>query len=172
MIIVRSSAGDEPRFREFWDAALAKQKASGIPLWPNYPANLIGEELSAGLHYSVFDSSKTLAGCFSLALADPLIWSEEKGDAIYIHRMCVNPSSRGHGLAGHVLSWAYGFAAGAGRRYVRMDTWRDNKRLVDYYGTCGFRLIGERHIRGDHRLPAHYADIHLALFENDLEKKR
>ena len=169
MIIARSAAADEERFREFWNQALAKQRSSGIPLWPEYPAALIREEIQAGLHFSAHGSDGALAGCFSLALADPLIWArEEKGDAVYIHRMCVNPAAKGNHLASNVLSWAYGYAARAGRKYVRMDTWRDNRRLIDYYVSCGYRLVGERHIVGDERLPSHYADIDLALFQNEL----
>ncbi len=169
MIIARSSEVDEKRFRELWNHARAKQKESGIPPWPAYPAELIQTELRNGLHFSARGSDGQLAGCFSLALADPLIWAqEEKGDAVYIHRMCAYPAAKGNNLAAHVLSWAYGYAAGAGRKYVRMDTWRDNQRLIGYYVSCGYRHIGERHIIGDERLPAHYADIHLALFQNEL----
>jgi ribosomal protein S18 acetylase RimI-like enzyme len=169
MIFKRSVAADEGRFREYWTRALDDQKKSGLPLWPDYPAKLIREEIGAGLHFSAYDEEGKPAGCFSLALADPLIWAEEeKGDAVYIHRTCVNPAAKGNRFARHVLSWACGYAAAAGRKHVRMDTWRDNPRLIDYYASCGFKRFGERHVRGDERLPAHYADIHLALFQNEL----
>jgi ribosomal protein S18 acetylase RimI-like enzyme len=169
MMIKRSSIADERRFQGFWRSALAAQRAGGIPLWPDYLAELIRSEIQAGLHFSAYDADERLVGYFSLALADPLIWAqEEKGDALYIHRMCVNPEAKGQRFARHVLSWACGYASGAGRKHVRMDTWRDNARLIDYYVACGFRRVEDRHINGDHRLPAHYADIDLALFQNEL----
>jgi ribosomal protein S18 acetylase RimI-like enzyme len=169
MLIKRSAAADEGRFLEFWNRALDVQRASGIPLWPEFPADLIRGEIRDGRHFSAFDRDERLVGCLSLTLADPVIWAtEEKGDAVYIHRMCVNPEAKGKGFARHVLSWACGYAAAIGRKYVRMDTWRDNARLVDYYASCGFRRIGDRHVRGDDSLPAHYAEIDLALFQNEI----
>jgi GNAT superfamily N-acetyltransferase len=169
MTIKRSSAADEPRFLEFWNRALAGQRASRLPLWPGYPAERIRAEIRAGLHYSSYGPDGRLDGYFSLALDDPLIWGEEeRGDAVYIHRMCVNPAAKGGRFAARVLAWACGYAAGAGRKHVRMDTWRDNPRLIDYYVSCGYRRAGDRHVKGDHRLPAHYADIRLALFQNEI----
>jgi ribosomal protein S18 acetylase RimI-like enzyme len=169
MLIKRSAASDEGRFLEFWNRALAAQRASGFPLWPEFPAEMTRREIRDGGHFSAHDPNGLLVGYFSLAMTDPVIWAaEERGDAVYIHRMCVNPEAKGNHFARHVLSWACGYAARAGRQYVRMDTWRDNPRLVEYYASCGFRRFADRHVRGDHRLPAHYADIHLTLFQNEL----
>jgi GNAT superfamily N-acetyltransferase len=168
MKISRSLPSDEPKFREFWGAAIAYQKANHLQLWPPYLEDRIGAEIRAGLHFSAFLPDDTLAGFFSLTMSDPLIWNQkEKGDAIYIHRMCVNPALKGQRLAAWVLAWAYGYAAGNGRRFIRMDTWADNPRLVDYYVACGFRLAGEHQIVGSvPGLPPHYKDVKLTLFEN------
>ena len=108
-----------------------------------------------------------LAGYFSLALSDELIWNEkEKGDAIYLHRICVNPERKGNNLTNHILSWAYGYALGTGRKFIRMDTWGDNQRLVNYYVSCGFQHVGNRRLGEAPELPAHYSNANLALFEN------
>ena len=71
---------------------------------------------------------------------------KEKGDAIYLHRICVNPERKGNNLTSHILSWAYGYALGTDRRFIRMDTWGDNQRLVNYYVSCGFQHVGNRRL--------------------------
>jgi GNAT superfamily N-acetyltransferase len=170
MKIHRSTKSSESLFREFWDAALTYQKSVGSSLWPSYPADKIKSEILSGHHFSIFLLDDVLAGYFSLALSDELIWEEkERGDAVYIHRMCVNPICRGKNLAASILSWAYGFATGAGRKFVRMDTWGNNDRLVNYYVACGFRQAGNRQLGVVPGLSPHYSNAYLALFENPVD---
>jgi GNAT superfamily N-acetyltransferase len=169
MKIQRSTISDESQFHEFWTAALAYQQSVKSQLWPEYPEALIRNEIEAGLHFSAFLPDGALLGYFSLALADPLIWEgKEQGDAIYIHRMCVNPASKGHNFAGTVFIWASGYATGSGRKFLRMDTWADNERLINYYVSCGFQHIGNRQLGLVPELPPHYSHARLALFENEI----
>jgi GNAT superfamily N-acetyltransferase len=108
-----------------------------------------------------------LAGFFSVALSDAQIWGDkEQGNAIYIHRMCVNPDRKGTDFTRTVLAWACEHAFSLGRTFVRMDTWGDNQRLVEYYTRCGFGYIGDRQLGVVPDLPAHYSNTRLALFEN------
>ena len=170
MKIHRSPSSSVPLFRDCWAAAVEYQKTANLPLWPAYPEAVIDREIGEGLHYSALLSDGQLAGFFSLVLADPLIWEEkEQGDAIYIHRMCVNPACRGNRLAAWVLAWAYGYTSGCGRRFVRMDTWGDNERILAHYAACGFQLVGKRRIGIVPGLSPHYYNANLALFENEIE---
>jgi GNAT superfamily N-acetyltransferase len=170
MKIYRSRFSDENRFRDFWNAALSFQKSRQLPLWPPWLEQKIKDEIQSGLHFSVFMPDGLLSGYFSLALSDELIWGErERGDAIYIHRMCVNPDRRGNHLAKSVLSWAYGYATSARRKFIRMDTWGDNPQLLKYYIACGFRHIANRQLGSVPGLPPHYNNINLALFENTVD---
>jgi ribosomal protein S18 acetylase RimI-like enzyme len=170
MKIHRSVGSSVPLFRDCWAAAVEYQKSAQLPLWPAYPEAMIDHEISAGLHYSAFLSDGRLAGFFSLILSDSLIWEKkEQGDAIYIHRMCVNPACRGNRLAAWVLTWAYGYASGCGRRFIRMDTWADNERILAHYAACGFQLVGKRRMGEVPGLSPHYYHVNLALFENEIE---
>lgn len=167
MKICPSAASSNNQFRDFWNAAVSYQASKQLPLWPPYPEQKIKDEIHAGLHFSAFTPDDMLAGYFSLALSDELIWGEkERGDAIYIHRMCVNPNQKGNHLTASVLSWANGYALSIGRKFVRMDTWGDNQRLVDYYVACGFRHIENRRLGVVPGLSPHYHNTNLALFEN------
>jgi hypothetical protein len=168
--IQRSSISSENQFRDFWTAAVSYQKSAQLPLWPSYPEEMIQNEIRAGFHFSAFLPDGILLGYFSLALSDALIWGEkERGDAIYLHRMCVNPACKGNNFSASILMWAYGFAAGSRKKFIRMDTWGNNPRLVNYYVACGFRHVGNRQLGIVPDLPPHYANANLALFENQVE---
>lgn len=167
MKIRPSIHSDVRTFRSFWDAALAYQKGRQLPLWPPFPESHIEQEIQAGLHFSSDFPNGVLAGYFSVALSDELIWArEERGDAVYIHRMCVNPLRRGSNLAQSVLVWSREYALSVGRKFIRMDTWADNQRLVGYYIDCGFHYIGDRQLGDVTGLPPHYSNTRLALFQN------
>jgi len=169
MNILRSVFSSVPEFHNCWTAAVAYQRSEGLQLWPAYPEKRVNEEIQRGLHFSAFTPDGVLTGFFSLTLGDAEIWEDkEKGDAIYIHRMCVNPNCKGNRLAAWVLAWAQGYAAGSGRKYVRMDTWGDNPRLISYYVACGFREAGKRQMGQVRNLSPHYQNACLALFENEV----
>jgi GNAT superfamily N-acetyltransferase len=170
MKIRRSTHSDIRTFRHFWDSALAYQKARQLPLWPPFPESDVEEEIRIGLHFASDFPDGFLAGYFSVALSDELIWAgEERGDAIYVHRMCVNPLRKGSNLARSVLAWSHGYASSLGRKFVRMDTWADNQRLVGHYVGCGFHYIGDRQLGDVAGLPPHYSSTRLALFQNAVD---
>ena len=169
MEIRPSRLADLDRFREFWNAAIAYQRQFNYPLWSEYPESTLRDEIGKGLHYSAYTPDDVLAGYFSVSLSDYPVWeADEKGDAIYVHRMCVNPARRGHRLAEHVLAWALGHAAVMNRKYVRMDTWGADQRLVDHYISCGFKYVRSRQLGIVPGLPPHYDNIKLAMFENEI----
>ncbi len=165
--IVPSRPSRLAEFREYWDAAVAYQTRYGVARSPVFPDSIIAGEIGVERHFMALRDDEVCAGFFSVTASDRGIWGErDRDDAIYIHRMCVNPLAKGGSLASDALKWAYGYAAGRGRRFVRMDTWGDNDRLIDYYKACGYRPAGFKDIGNDPGLSAHYHGIRLALFEN------
>lgn len=155
--------------RRYWDSARSYQMERGLPSWGEFPADLIAWEISQELHFTAYDYDSECIGYFSLATSDPEIWGEhEKGDAIYIHRMCVNPAKRGKSFTAHVLSWARGYGIASHRKFVRMDTWAANEPLVEYYKSCGFKHVRDKQLGSMPKLLGHYDNIVLALFQNEL----
>ena len=171
---IKKSRDDKiDEFYILWELAIAYHKKNNYPVFPIFPKETIASEIKEGLHYSVYTENNELIGYFSLALEDYIIWEElEKGDAIYIHRMCVNRKFRTYNLSQIVLSWAYQYVKEAKRRYVRMDTWGDNKQLVKHYTSAGFQFKKYRKLGNIPELASHYDGILLIMFENDVEDKR
>lgn len=169
MKIIRSSKEGLLEFQKFWDAAIDYQKRKSLPVWPNFPLNILSKEIDLGINFTAYSLDGELVGYFSLALSDPIIWEEEeKGHAIYIHRICVNPNMKGNNLAKNILIWAYGYASALNRRYIRMDTWGTNQVLIDYYVSCGYEYLKSKQLGETPQLQAHYNNVKLAMFENKI----
>ncbi|MBE1877467.1 GNAT family N-acetyltransferase [Myceligenerans pegani] len=75
--------------------------------------------------------------------ADPEFWTanDDPDDALYVHRMVVRRSAAGNGLGTAILDWASAYTAASRRTWLRLDAWRSNTRLQDYYRTQGFTHV-------------------------------
>ncbi len=51
------------------------------------------------------------------------------------------------------------------KKCVRLDTWGDNQKLIDYYQNCGFSFLGVITPQKTINLSKHYERISLSLFE-------
>ena len=64
--------------------------------------------------------------------------------ATYLYKFMLDASARGTGLGDALLNWACERAAGQGDRWLRLDCWRSNAALHDYYLRRGFRHVDTR----------------------------
>jgi ribosomal protein S18 acetylase RimI-like enzyme len=102
--------------------------------------------------------------------SDKLYWRErEKGNAVYLHRIVVNPDFKGQKLFGELLDWAIRHAQEKKFRILRMDTWGDNPNLISYYKSFGFRFIENYTTPNIPELPIPHRNLYLALLELDIE---
>jgi len=169
MNIVKSKIENITTFQELWSLSIDYQKNKGCPTWPKFPVELIEKEIISENHYSIYTSDNKLCGYFSLVFNDSLIWEElELNDAIYIHRMCVNQKVEKINLSSIVLEWTYTYAKKYKRKFIRMDTWGDNKQLINHYINCGYKYKRNKFIYKIPELPSHYDNINLAMFENEV----
>ncbi|NLU69286.1 GNAT family N-acetyltransferase [Streptomyces sp. HNM0574] len=130
-----ASAGiDQWRAPGFRDRALAKWRA----------------DVEQGRTWLVRDGAGAVAATVTLAPADPDFWCEDDrpGDAVYVAKLITARAFAGAGLGGRVLDWAGLAARRAGLGWVRLDCWRSNTALQEYYLGQGFR-----HVRTE--APAH-----------------
>jgi GNAT superfamily N-acetyltransferase len=161
-----SVESDLSYFKNYWERAVAYQKLNSLPCWHDFPDRIIIEEIQTGRHFTIREDG-VMSGYVSVSFADPEIWEElEDGRAIYLHRMCVNPDRKGNQLAGIILKWALAHSKSMRRDYVRIDTWASNNRLIEYYLRCGFVAFGKKRPSHPEKLPPHYSNIELMLFQN------
>lgn len=109
---------------------------------------------------------KEIACVFSVCKSDPLIWREkEKGDAIYLHRIVVNPKYKGYKQFKKILNWSIDFAKRKKIRFIRMDTWAHNSNILDYYKSYGFKFSENFKTSDSSELTIQNRNIEVALLE-------
>ena len=170
MKIVNSTPNDVDVIFGLYDKAIEFQKTVFDKTWLGFDRTLIATEI-AELRLWKLVEDNDVACIFSVAYADPIIWGDNSHEsAMYIHRIVTNPEFRGRGFVRNITDWAIDHARAKGLRFVRMDTWGDNQKLIDYYQSCGFTFLGLTTPAESPTMPKHYSGIDLSLFEIDLEK--
>ena len=164
-IIQKSTGEDLDIIFGLYREAVSYQEKNGYSRWPEFERALIEGEVRDGRHYKILDGD-AVACVFSVVYNDPIIWKEkDEQPSVYLHRIATNPDYKGRGMMNLIKDWAHENARQLGRKYIRMDTWRDNEQLKNYYINCGFKYLTQIDIPANHELPSHYWGISLSLFE-------
>ncbi|HEY4965867.1 MAG TPA: GNAT family N-acetyltransferase, partial [Puia sp.] len=73
---------------------------------------------------------------------------------------------RGSGFMHSIIEWSRQYGKTNGKEFIRMDTWGDNPKLINYYVKCGFNHIKTVILDEIEGLPIHYKKNEtLALLE-------
>jgi GNAT superfamily N-acetyltransferase len=119
----------------------------GVRQWPagGFPAARIEPLIEEGVMYVLDDAERGIPVA-TMALdgnADAEFWTRDDlpGSAFYVHKLAVRRSHRGLGVGEALLDWAGLRVAAAGRRWLRLDCAKDNRRLQYYYSGQRFRHV-------------------------------
>jgi len=125
---------DQWRSPGFRDRALAK--------WQN--------DIAAGRTWVVEDVREEVLGTVTLARPDPDFWraSDDPKSAVYVAKLITARQAVGLQLGGRILDWVGSVARDRRLPWVRLDCWRTNTKLQEYYLGEGFE-----HVRTE--APAH-----------------
>jgi GNAT superfamily N-acetyltransferase len=63
--------------------------------------------------------------------------------ALVVHRLCVDPSFQGLGIAGQLMSFAEDLALQLGWASIRLDAYAGNPKAVALYEGRGYRRVGQ-----------------------------
>lgn len=169
MEFLTSEPADLDELFRLYDAAIEFQKTKFDKFWLPFDRAMIGREIDEKRNWKIVIDGR-LACIFSVTFTDPFIWREKSGEpAVYIHRIVTNPDFRGRKFVPKIVEWARGYAKSLGKKFIRMDTWGDNQKLIDYYAACGFEFLGVVTPAETPELPRHYKGITLSLFEIELD---
>lgn len=149
---------------EFYDMAVAHQKKVFNKHWQGFSRSLIETEIEENRQFKILANGE-VACVFAVTYNDKLIWGDRDKDSIYIHRIVTRPEFRGYAFVKEIIKWAKEFAPSRGIKFIRMDTWADNEKLLGYYTGCGFDYVGVVTMEKTDGLPKHYEGISLSLFE-------
>jgi len=159
---------DLPFIYGLFEEAIAFQKANKYVGWQHFDKDFIAADVQKKMLFKL-NGKEGVLGIFCICLADPLIWREkERGDAIYLHRIVLNRRFIGARIFGNILDWAVGFATAKDLKYVRMDTWAENLKIIDYYKSYGFRVVENYQTPDTEELPVQHRNLNVALLELEL----
>jgi len=152
-----------------YDLAVEFQKTKFDKHWLPFDRRMVEAEIAGKRQWKITIDDE-IACIFAIAGSDPLIWGERgREPAVYIHRIVTNPQFRGRKFVPKIVEWARVYAASNGKKFIRMDTWGDNQKLIEYYTDCGFDFLGIITPTEIEKLPKHYAGITLSLFEMKID---
>ncbi len=164
--MVQNTTADDLEFIYYlFDEAILYQKRKGFPVWKDYDKEVLRSDVANRLQYKIVEGDNILC-VFSICFSDPIIWRErEQGDAVYLHRIAVNPDFKGQKQFEKIFKWAKEYAKANHLNYVRMDTWGDNQNIIDYYTSFGFSFIENYLTPNSDELPPQHRNLYLALLE-------
>jgi len=162
--VLNSQIADIDTIFQFYDMAVAHQKKVFNKHWQGFSRELIETEIQKNRQFKIL-VDEVVACIFAVTFDDKLIWGDRDKDSIYIHRIVTHPEFRGYAFVKEIIKWAKEFAPGHGIKFIRMDTWADNEKLLEYYTGCGFEYAGVVTMEKTEGLPKHYEGISLSLFE-------
>jgi GNAT superfamily N-acetyltransferase len=164
-MIIPASDKDLDLIYQLFEQAIAFQQQQGYRGWQSYDTEHIRKDVLSQQLYKVL-SGNGVAGIFCVCLRDELIWrSLDQNDALYLHRIISNRENRSGGFFKQVLDWAIDEARKTGRKYIRMDTWAENKKLIAYYESYGFRFVENYTTENSIALPEQHRNLHVALLQ-------
>ncbi|WP_202638539.1 GNAT family N-acetyltransferase [Bailinhaonella thermotolerans] len=127
--------------------AAAWLHSQGIDQWPRdgFPASRITPLIAEGVFFVLLSDDLT-GPAATVALdgyADPEFWhpGDLPENALYVHKLAVNRACSGLGIGEALLDWAGGRVLMSGRRWLRLDCSKKNKRLQRYYLKLQFRHV-------------------------------
>jgi len=151
-----------------FEQAMKLQGKNDYKVWEGIDKSALQKDIEERLQYKIVEGNDIL-GIFSVQHSDPFIWRDrDKDDAIYLHRIVVNPNFKGQKLFQKVLNWAKQFAQQNNLKFVRMDTWADNIKIIDYYRSFGFEFIETYKTTNAQELPVQNRNLNVALLEMKL----
>ncbi|MES2691040.1 MAG: GNAT family N-acetyltransferase [Bacteroidota bacterium] len=148
-----------------FEQAMALQGKNGYKVWDTIDKKALQLDIQNGLQYKILKGN-TISCIFSIQYTDPLIWRErDRNDAVYLHRIVVNPELKGQKQFAHILNWARQFAEQRNLSFVRMDTWADNEQLIAYYKSFEFTFIETYRTPDAPELPLQNRNLDVALLQ-------
>jgi GNAT superfamily N-acetyltransferase len=79
-----------------------------------------------------------------------LNWSSNE-EAMVVHRMSVNPSSRRSGIGTELMNFTEELALKNNIAYLKTDTYSINTKMNALFVKCGYKLVGEMSFLGKER---------------------
>lgn len=127
-------------------------REAGITQWTDRQAGIrsISTRIQEGSMFVVETGAGDPIGCLALGSPDPDFWrpDEQVQPALYLYKLIIRSDRRSRGLGEVLMDWACRRAQESGARWLRMDCWKTNVKLQQYYEQRGFSHVDTRDAPG------------------------
>ena len=155
MVFRKAEEKDIFRMMEMVNQSKASMKARGIDQWQmGYPnEGVLREDLEKGINYVLEDGGEVV-GMITVVSGEEEAYNTIEGswlnqeDYVSFHRVCVEESRKGQGLAGILFEEGEKLCREWGFRNIRNDTHPDNKSMQRAVEKFGFKRCGIIYIVG------------------------
>lgn len=163
--IVNATKDDFSEICHLFEEAILFQKKNNYVGWISYDKDYIQSDIQNGLLYKMIKNGQIIS-IFSICHTDILIWRErEKGNAVYLHRIVLNQVFKGEKVFRKILDWAIGFSKQNKLKHIRMDTWAENDKIIEYYKSYGFKFVETYETPDINNLPIQHRNLKVTLLE-------
>lgn len=164
MKIETANKNDIEKIYELYDMAIDFQRTVFEKQWEGFEQSLIEKEIKENRLWKI-SKDEQIVCIYSINFNDHFLWGEkDKQPSIYLHRIALNNNFRGLSMMAKIIDWAKKYCKENEKQFIRMDTWAENTKLIEYYKKCGFKHIDTIGSYDTEGLPAHYKGK-LALLE-------
>lgn len=143
------------------------QRTRGVDVWREFDLARIAVDISGGLVH-VAKERDAVRGAVTLVESDALVWGPDEGRALYLHRLVSSRQAAGRGAGALLIRWARFVAMWRCKKWLRLETWNENRAMRAYYEKQGFRHVEDRFFPPDSPLPADYRGTTKSLYQIDL----
>lgn len=171
MKIETAAKNDINTIYELYEMATSYQKTVSNKQWEGFEQTLIENEIGENRLWKICYDNQIVC-VFSINFNDKLFWGErDQKPSIYIHRIALNSNFRGQSIMTKIIDWAKKYCVQNEKQFIRIDTWGENTKLIDYYLKCGFKHIDTVDLDNTIGLPVHYKGK-LALLEMPIKEHK
>jgi hypothetical protein len=140
----RATAADRSDVLRLLNERARWLQARGLPQWGGgFPADRIADLVARGGTFLAVRDDGQAAGTITVSPdGDRDFWTQAEllEPAWYVTKMATS-LQHGKGTGGPMLRWAVDQAAQAGMTWVRLDVWRTNTGLQDWYAAQGWEHV-------------------------------
>jgi ribosomal protein S18 acetylase RimI-like enzyme len=152
-------------------AANYQKEKKTVIVWPDFNKEMVAIEIAENRQFKLLVNNEVVC-IWAITFSDAQIWEDRnKDNALYIHRIAVNPNFRGNNYIDTIVNWAKEYALKKDIQFIRLDTLGENTKLIAHYKNAGFHFLGLFNLKNTSNLPDHYKLAPVCLFEIDLHIK-
>ena len=125
----------------------------GIDQWnEEYPnRDIIKKDIDDQCYYIGILNSEVVAGIRIDNLQDPtyleIKWNDESNKFMVVHRLGTSRKVWGQGIGKLMMEFAHKFAQSKECKSMRLDTYSNNSKAIDFYQKLGYQKLGSINLK-------------------------